>query len=122
MIVTVAAELQRWSGAGIAPWSDHPERGLVHAWKRIDATNDFLVVIEQLLLCLSVEHGRGIDCEDVTRIHAGILPLQCKQCGHQHARADEENERCANLCDYEDALATFATSDLAAATGNVQCL
>jgi hypothetical protein len=92
MIVTVGTELQRWPRASIPPGSDHPEGRLVYSRKRIDATNDFLIIIEYLLLCFSIEDGGRIDREYVPRIQSGLSLLQCEQCRHQHARAGEQNK------------------------------
>src|SRR4029079_15394548 len=111
----VGAELQRWPRAGIAPGSDHPKGRLVHSRKSLDATNDFLVIAQQLLLCFSVEDGRRVDREYVTRIHPGLRLLPREQGRHHHARAGEQNERCTDLCYNKDALPTFAASYLPAA-------
>src|SRR5262249_1112100 len=43
VIMTIRAKLQRGTGAGIAPGSNHPKGRFVHARKRINATNDFLI-------------------------------------------------------------------------------
>ena len=115
MIVTVDAELQRWSRAGVPPRSDHPKGRLIDSRQRLNATNDFLVKIDHLRRCLSVEDGGHVDGEDVSRIHPGLGPLQCEQCRHEHARAGEQNERSADLCDDEDTLPTFAAGDSRAA-------
>ena len=85
--VTIGTELQSGTGADIAPGSDHPESGLIDARKRIDATYDFLVKIDNLLPCLAVKYGGNIDGKDMARVHTGLRPLQCEQRSHDHTRA-----------------------------------
>ena len=87
VIVTRGTELQSGTGADIAPGSDHPKSGFIDARKRIDATYDFLVKIDNLLLCLSVKDGGNIDGKDMARIHTGLCSLQREQRSHDYARA-----------------------------------
>ena len=78
VIVTIGAELQAGTGAGIAPGSDHPEGGLIHTRKRIDAADDFLVKIDHLLVRLSVRHGGNVDGEDVARVHTCLASFAAR--------------------------------------------
>ena len=121
VIVTVGAKLQSGTGAGIAPGSNHPEGGLIHARKRINATYDFLVKIDHLLARLSVKDSGNVDGEDVARVHPGLCPLQCEQRSDHHTRAGQQYERCADLRDDEYSLAAFAAGDWNAAAREVQC-
>ncbi|MGH8525480.1 MAG: hypothetical protein ACREXY_15140, partial [Gammaproteobacteria bacterium] len=87
VIVTIGAELQRGTGAGIAPGSNHPEGCLSDTWKGINATYDFLVKIDNLLACFSVKYGRNVDGKNMARVHTGLRPLQCEKSSHHHTRA-----------------------------------
>src|SRR2546421_242748 len=64
VIVTIGAELQSGTGAGVAPGRDHPERSPVDTRKRINTTDDFLVKIDNLLICLPVKYGWNINGKD----------------------------------------------------------
>ena len=90
--MTIGAELQAGTGAGIAPRSDHPKGGRIDTRKRINATDDFLVKIDNLPACLSVEYRGNVYRKDTARVHTGPRPLQRDECGEQHARASEQHE------------------------------
>jgi len=90
--MTIRRKLQGWTGADIAPGCDHPERSPIHTWKRINATHDFLVKIDNLLACLSVKHGWNVDRKDMARVHTGVRPLQCEKRSDDHTRPGQQHE------------------------------
>src|SRR6266481_9095333 len=106
--VAIGGELQGGTGADIAPGSDHPECGLIDTWKRINATYDFLVKIENLLACLPVKYGGNVDGEDMARVHTSARPLQREERSDNHTRAGQQHERCADLRYNEHTLTAFA--------------
>src|SRR4029077_4782881 len=117
---TIGAELQGWTGAGIAPGSDHPEGGPIDTWKRINATYDFLIKIDDLLGRLSLKYRGNVDGKDMARVHTSLRPLQCHERSDQHARAGQQHEGCADLRHDEDPLATLAARYTDAAARRMQ--
>src|SRR5262249_36521042 len=121
MIMTVSTELKRGARAGVAPWSHHPKGRLIHSRERVDATNDFLVIVEQLMLCFSVEDGGRVDGENVARVHAGPRPLQCEKGSDDDTCAGQQHKRGTDLCYNKHALTAPGAGCPNAAARKVQC-
>src|SRR5262249_5494122 len=90
--MAIGTELQGRTGAGVAPGSNHPVSGPIDTWKRINATYDFLVEIDNLLTCLSVKDRGNGDGKDMRGGHAGRRPSQRKECSDTHTRARQQHE------------------------------
>src|SRR5215469_17455489 len=121
MIMTVGTKLQRWPRTGVAPWSHHAKGRFVHSRERLDPTNDFLVIVEQLPLCFSVEDGGRVDGENVARVHAGPRPLQCEKGSDDDTCAGEQDKRRSDLCYNKQTLTALGAGCPKAAARKVQC-
>src|SRR5262249_51265457 len=119
--MTIGTELQGRTGADVAPGSNHPVSGPIDTWKRINATYDFLVKIDNLLPCLSVKYRGNVDSKDMARVHTGLRPLQCKERTDDHTRPGQQHERCAYLRYNKHTLTTLAAGCPNATAYEVQC-
>src|SRR5262249_37119862 len=103
--MAVRRELKPWTGACIAPRNEHTVCGLIHAGERINATHQFFVEIDDLLLRLSKGHCGNIHDQDALCVKTRLRPLQCDQRCEQRTCPGQQHERCGDLCDREETLA-----------------
>src|SRR5690349_25152111 len=103
--MTVRGELEAGTKAAVEPGSNHAEGSLVDAGESVDAADDFLIEIEDLLGSFAVCHDGNVDVEDVAGVHAGTDALKSDERCDEYAGAGAEGEGGANLADKKDALA-----------------
>jgi hypothetical protein len=95
--VAIGGKLKAGSQAAVAPGSKEAKSTLGHAWKGINASPDFPVEVDDLLMRLSFRHHRNIDGEDMAGVKAGPRILKGNQRFQKHASSGEKQEGSSNL-------------------------
>src|SRR5437879_3124166 len=110
MSVAVSGELKPGPEAVITPGSNDAESSLAHSRQIIDATDRFLVEIDDLLRRLSVGHRGNVDGQNVVRVEACLRGLQADERFEKHAGASKKHKGRGDLRYGENAEAAIGAA------------